>query len=69
LVNADEIIFIGYSMPIADSTVYSYLSSIDFNDKIIKIYDPNAENLLNNYSSALRKSNIQIFPQNFENYL
>jgi hypothetical protein len=69
LIKADEIIFIGYSLPVADSTVYSFLSSIDFSDKIIKIYDPNAEELMKNYSLALRKENIQIFPYNFENYL
>ena len=69
LIDADEIIFIGYSMPIADSTVYSYLSSIDFTEKIIKIYDPNAEKLVNSYSLALRKDDIQLFPYNFEKYL
>lgn len=69
LKESDEIIFVGYSLPLADSTVFSFLSSINFSTKSIKLYDPNAEQLVNNYSFALRNKNIQIFPKNFENYL
>jgi len=69
LYKADEIIFIGYSLPSADSAVYSLLSSIDWNNKIVKLFDPNAKELFENYSFILRKKNIELFPDYLENYL
>jgi hypothetical protein len=66
---ADEIIFIGYSLPRADSAVYSLFSSIDWNNKIVKLIDPNAEELKDNYSFVLRKSDIEIIPVSLEEYL
>ena len=66
---ADEIIFIGYSLPSADSAVYSLLSSLDWNNKIVKLFDPNAKVLIKDYSFVLRKNNIEIFPDYLENCL
>lgn len=69
LFKADEVIFIGYSLPEADSAVYSLFSSIDWNNKIVKVFDPNAEELLKNYSFILRNNDIKIFPHKLETYL
>src|ERR1035437_1169952 len=66
---ADEIIFIGYSLPPADAAVYSLFSSIDWDNKIIKLIDPNAEQLKSNYSFVLRKNDIKIIPKSLEDYL
>ena len=69
LYKADEVIFIGYSLPEADSAVYSLFSSIDWNNKIVKVFDPNAKELLENYAFILRKTDLELFPDYLENYL
>ena len=66
---ADEIIFIGYSLPTADAAVYSLFSSIDWDNKIVKLIDPNAEKLKGNYSFVLRKNDMEIIPMSLEDYL
>jgi hypothetical protein len=66
--NADEIIFIGYSLPKADSAVYSLFSSINWDDKKILLIDPNAEELIKDYSFIIRNQNIDIAPVSLENY-
>lgn len=69
LSNSDEVIFIGYSMPNADSAVYSLLSSINWDNKTVKLYDPNADTLKENYSFVLRKNDIQTYSSSLENIL
>jgi hypothetical protein len=64
---ADEIIFIGYSLSSADSAVFSLLSSIEWGGKTIKIYNPSAKELMNNFSFVLRKKDIELFPYYLEN--
>ena len=66
---ADEIIFIGYSLSRADSAVYALFLSIEWENKIVKLIDPNSKKLIENYSFVLRKSNIEIIPVSLENYL
>lgn len=66
---ASEVIFIGYSLPSADAAVFSLFSTIEWKDKTIKLFDPNADELLNNYSFILRKKDIEIYPAYLEEYL
>jgi hypothetical protein len=66
---ADEIIFIGYSLPRADSAIYALFLSIEWENKIVKLIDPNSKKLIENYSFVLRKSNKEIIPVSLENYL
>ena len=68
LSKADKIIFIGYSLPRADSAVYSILSAIDWNNKKVTLIDPFANELLNNYSFILRKKDIESIPCTLEDY-
>jgi len=53
----------------ADSAVYSLFSSIDWDNKIVKLIDPNAKELKDNYSFVLRKNDIEIIPVSLEEYL
>jgi hypothetical protein len=69
LTNADEVIFVGYSLPKADFAVSSLFSTIDWNNKIVKLIDPKAKELHNNYSFILRKSDIEIIPYTLKKYL
>lgn len=70
---ADEVIFIGYSLPLADSAVYSLFSTIDFTNKRIEIINStyNIDELVDNYAKVLRKnkSEIKIITQRFEELL
>lgn len=69
LTNADEVIFIGYSLPKADSVVCSLFSTIDWDNKKVQLYDFKAKELLKKYSFILRKNDIEIFEGKLENYL
>jgi hypothetical protein len=66
---AEEVIFIGYSLPKADAAVYSLFSCIEWGNKIVKLFDPNAKELLKDYSFILRKKDLEIYPDYLENYL
>ena len=68
LYHSDEIIFIGYSLPKADSAVYSLFSAIDWSNKKVTLIDPFANELLKNYSFILRKSDIEPIPMTLEDY-
>lgn len=66
---AEEVIFIGYSMPKADAAVYSLFSCIEWENKIVKLFDPSAKELSKDYSFILRKNDIELYPDYLENYL
>lgn len=66
---ADEIVFIGYSLPQADSAAYSLFANANQNYKNITIIDPNAESLLENYSIIFPKERIKTISKSLENYL
>lgn len=66
---ADELIFIGYSLPVSDSAVHILLSSFNSYNKKIIIIDSNAHQLKGKYSLIFPKNNIKITPIPFEKYL
>jgi hypothetical protein len=67
--NAKEIVFIGYSLPKEDSTVYSFISALNTHNKKILIINPNADEVVDNYSLLFPIKNIEIIPTTLENHL
>lgn len=67
--DAKEIVFIGYSLPRADSAVYSLFSGIDFASKKITIIDPKANELKKHFSLLFPKNNIEVIPTYLESHL
>ncbi len=65
---SEEIIFIGYSLPSADSAVYALFSTIDWSGKKIIIYDPYADQLKDHFSKIMGK-NIKYCKGKFEDFL
>lgn len=67
--DADQIYFIGYSLPRADTSVYAMFTGIDFSQKKVVVIDPNTDELMENYSRIICNSNIEFVKLKLEDYL
>ncbi|MBK7104815.1 MAG: SIR2 family protein [Ignavibacteriae bacterium] len=66
---SEEVIFIGYSFPEADTSVYTLFNTIDFSSKKIAIIDPKPDEIEKRVRKITLCNNIHVVNKSLEEYL